>query len=265
MTENTDATGDGDDTQSMADVIDADVAGDLPADFTVHSKSGSFRWLHTDRDCPRLSGATKIQSRAAGLEADDRPICEWCDRAETPHGVAEDPLSTREKLIKMNSDKITTDGGKELQNESAFDPSDLARCGAARCPEVAEYHVTRDALDDPMDELRCAEHAASNGLTKETEIPLSERQIPDMAADDGTAVCFVADKLSEGDEVLFNDRNRELVVVDRHKKEINKTHRRRGSTRDYYDVVVLKGNRTTYHLLWQLGSGVGPMLRTQSQ
>lgn len=75
----------------------------------------------------------------------------------------------------------------------------------------------------------------------------------------------IADSLETGREVLFDDRTIPLEVVDRMKKPITKVHRRRHGQRDYYDIVVLEGNGTIYHLLWQHGSGSNPILRKRSQ
>jgi len=75
----------------------------------------------------------------------------------------------------------------------------------------------------------------------------------------------VADSLQKGQKVLFNDRSIPLEVVDRMEKEITKVYRRRHGQRDYYDIVVLEGNGTVYHLLWQHGSGSNPILRKQSE
>lgn len=75
----------------------------------------------------------------------------------------------------------------------------------------------------------------------------------------------VADSLEEGQEVLFNDRSMPLEVVDRMEERITKTYRRRAGERDHYDIVVLEGNGTVYHLLWQHGSGSNPILRKRSQ
>lgn len=165
------------------------------------------------------------------------------------------------------TDSATPEHGDDRDNgEDAdeFDPTDLPRCGAGRCPEIAEFYVTREHMDDPVDELRCAEHATAEGFNKERPIPDSETQIPD-AADDGSAICFVADTLTEGDVVLFNDRSRTLQVTGRHKKPITKTYRRRGSTRDYYDIIELSGNGTNYHYLFRFGSTSGGMLRKESE
>lgn len=75
----------------------------------------------------------------------------------------------------------------------------------------------------------------------------------------------VADSLEKGQKVLFNGRSRPLEVADRMKKEITKVYRRRHGQRDYYDIVVLEGNGTVYHLLWQHGSGSNPILRKRSE
>lgn len=75
----------------------------------------------------------------------------------------------------------------------------------------------------------------------------------------------VADSLEEGQEVLFNDRSKPLEVVDRMEQRITKIHRRRHGQRDHYDIVVLEGNGTVYHLLWQHGSGSNPILRKRSE
>lgn len=84
-------------------------------------------------------------------------------------------------------------------------------------------------------------------------------------ADAESDVNEIADSLEEGQKVLFDDRTIPLEVVDRMKKPITKVHRRRHGQRDYYDVVVLEGNGTVYHLLWQHGSGSNPILRKRSQ
>jgi hypothetical protein len=75
----------------------------------------------------------------------------------------------------------------------------------------------------------------------------------------------VADSLEKGQKVLFNTRSKPLEVADRMKKEITKVYRRRHDQRDYYDIVVLDGNGTVYHLLWQHGSGSNPILRKRSE
>lgn len=168
----------------------------------------------------------------------------------------------------MVNTKTAADGGSKGEHggeETGFQPAELPRCGAARCPEIAEFYVDWGDADEPIEEVRCAEHTNADTVTEQGEIPQSERSIPDEAKDGALAICFVADKLAEGDRVLFNDRSNELEVTGRHKKPINKTHRRRGTTRDYYDIVELAGNGTVYHLLWQLGSGAEPILRRQSQ
>lgn len=75
----------------------------------------------------------------------------------------------------------------------------------------------------------------------------------------------VADSLEEGQKVLFNDRSMPLEVVDRMEKPITKTYRKRHGEREYYDIIVLEGNGTVYHLLWQHGSGSNPILRKRSE
>jgi len=75
----------------------------------------------------------------------------------------------------------------------------------------------------------------------------------------------VADSLEKGQEVLFNDRSTPLEVVDRIEERITKTYRRRAGERNHYDIVVLEGNGTVYHLLWQHGSGSNPILRKRSE
>lgn len=74
-----------------------------------------------------------------------------------------------------------------------------------------------------------------------------------------------ADNLEEGDEVLFGDRKRPLEVVGREEKQITKSHRKRGAVRGHFDIAVLEGNNTTYHLLWQHGTGTEPILRKRSE
>ena len=73
------------------------------------------------------------------------------------------------------------------------------------------------------------------------------------------------DRLEPGDKILVNDRSRPLEVTGRETKKIHKTYRRRSKMRDHYDIVVLEGNGTTYHMLYQYGSGGGPILRSRSQ
>ncbi len=75
----------------------------------------------------------------------------------------------------------------------------------------------------------------------------------------------IADSLEDDDRVLFNDRSNALEVKDRHEKPITKSYRRRSGTRDHYEIVELKGNGTRYHLLWQHGSGLSPMLYKESE
>lgn len=75
----------------------------------------------------------------------------------------------------------------------------------------------------------------------------------------------IADSLQEGQKILLDDRSIPLKVVDRKKKQITKVHRRHPGERDYFDIIVIEGNGTTYHLLWQHGSGHTPILRTRSQ
>jgi hypothetical protein len=75
----------------------------------------------------------------------------------------------------------------------------------------------------------------------------------------------VADSLEKGQKALFNDRSRPLKVVDRMKKEITKVYRKRHDERGYYDIVVMEGNGTVYHLVWQHGSGSNPILRKRSE
>ena len=75
----------------------------------------------------------------------------------------------------------------------------------------------------------------------------------------------IADSLQKGQRVLFGDRSVPLEVVRQKKREITEVHRRRHGERSYHDVVILEGNGTTYHLLWQHGSGHNPILRTSSQ
>ena len=74
-----------------------------------------------------------------------------------------------------------------------------------------------------------------------------------------------ADGLDEGDKVLLNDRSRPLTVTGRHEKPVTKTHRRHARKRDHYDIVEMEGNGTNYHLLYRYGSGVGPILRKESE
>lgn len=133
--------------------------------------------------------------------------------------------------------KRDAESGRESDQLNEFDPNEIPRCGAGRCPEIAEFYVTRDHMDDPLDGLRCAEHATAEGFNKEQPIPDSDTQIPEET-DDKKAICFVSDTLVEGDVVLFNDRSRTLQVTGRHKKPIKKTHRRRGATRDYYTEII---------------------------
>jgi hypothetical protein len=85
-----------------------------------------------------------------------------------------------------------------------------------------------------------------------------------MNTDAESDVNRVADSLEEGQKVLLNDRSRPLEVVGRREKQITKSYRKRNG-RGYYDIVVLEGNGTVYHLLWQHGSGIEPMLRKQSE
>lgn len=75
----------------------------------------------------------------------------------------------------------------------------------------------------------------------------------------------IADSLEEGEKVLFNDRSTPLEVVGRMEERITKTYRRRAGERNHYDIVILEGNGTVYHLLWQHGSGSNPILRMRSQ
>lgn len=67
--------------------------------------------------------------------------------------------------------------------------------------------------------------------------------------------------LEEGDTVLFNDRERYLEAVGRHKKPNNKVYR----DADHYDIIELTGNNTEYHLLcWSDAESDGPMLYPKS-
>jgi len=160
---------------------------------------------------------------------------------------------------------MTSDTEHASENvDSDFDPNEIPRCGAGRCPEIAEFYVTRDHMDDPLEELRCSEHATPEGFSKERPVQDASVEIPE-ATDNSEALCFVADTLAEGDIVLFNDRSRPLEVTGHHKKPITKTHRRRGSTRDYYDIIELSGNGTNYHYLFRFGSTSGGMLRKESE
>lgn len=81
----------------------------------------------------------------------------------------------------------------------------------------------------------------------------------------GEAIQETADSLEEGDRVRFDDRTYPLTVTGRHENPITKAYRRRQGSRDYHDVVELKGNGTIYHLLWHHGTGWEPILRKRSQ
>lgn len=66
--------------------------------------------------------------------------------------------------------------------------------------------------------------------------------------------------LAEGEQVLFNDRDRALTVVGAHARQnSSRTWRTRGEGK-YYRVVELEGNGTEYHLLCLDGASHGPML-----
>lgn len=63
-------------------------------------------------------------------------------------------------------------------------------------------------------------------------------------------------RLSEGDEVLFNDRRRPLTVVGTHERKNYNAY----YGDEWYRVVRLEGNGTEYHLLCLRGAEYGPML-----
>lgn len=85
-----------------------------------------------------------------------------------------------------------------------------------------------------------------------------------MADDDSHPCQQKGKELTSGQEVLFNDRSRPLVVVDRHERQqTSSTWRRRGEDK-YHTVIELEGNGTEYHLLCTGGSSNGPMLYKKS-
>jgi len=71
-----------------------------------------------------------------------------------------------------------------------------------------------------------------------------------------------ANDLAPGDNVLVNDLSIPLEVTGRHRQRIEVQHWTRD---DYFRVVELEGFGTEYHLLWENGSGVAPMLYRKSE
>lgn len=73
------------------------------------------------------------------------------------------------------------------------------------------------------------------------------------------------DDLEPGEQIIPEGRQRPLTVIARHEKPITEVHRRRHGERDYYDILELEGNGTTYHLLWHHGRDESAILRRRSQ
>lgn len=69
-----------------------------------------------------------------------------------------------------------------------------------------------------------------------------------------------ARRLSDGEEVLLNDRTVPLTVTGRH----NRPNRSRTQI-DLYHVIELAGNGTEYHLLCWEDAAYGPMLYKESE
>jgi hypothetical protein len=88
---------------------------------------------------------------------------------------------------------------------------------------------------------------------------------PDHSASEQTAaeVQEIANSLSDGDEVLIDDRSRPLTVTGRHKRAREKVYHYHAD--DHYKIVELEGNNTSYHLLWTHGSDSKPMLYKRSE
>jgi hypothetical protein len=79
---------------------------------------------------------------------------------------------------------------------------------------------------------------------------------------DGNVLNSRANNLAPGDEVFVNELSRPLEVTGRHRQRVDMRTRSRD---DYHYIVELEGFGTEYHLLWDHGSGVAPMLYRKSE
>jgi hypothetical protein len=84
--------------------------------------------------------------------------------------------------------------------------------------------------------------------------------------DDGEHPCQeTGTALSDGDEVLINDRARTLTVFDQHQRKNQSRLRGRRGIAEHHTIIELEGNGTEYHLLCTPGSSLGPMLYKESE